>query len=44
MSGAMIITMQAFALTMITKSFAAKFIREGESCYVGRNMAPSLSY
>ncbi|KAJ0401780.1 hypothetical protein P43SY_006034 [Pythium insidiosum] len=29
---------------LVTKTAAAKFIREGESCYVGRNMAPALSY
>ncbi|CAH0478836.1 unnamed protein product [Peronospora belbahrii] len=42
--GALIIVVQAFSPSMVTNSFAAKFIREGESCYVGRNMAPPLSY
>ncbi|GLD94845.1 hypothetical protein PINS_up003470 [Pythium insidiosum] len=42
--GLAILVTQAFAPQMVTKTAAAKFIREGESCYVGRNMAPALSY
>ncbi|RLN57534.1 hypothetical protein BBJ28_00001653 [Nothophytophthora sp. Chile5] len=42
--GGLILLAQAFAPAMLTKSFAAKFVREGESCYVGRNMAPPMSY
>ncbi|CAI5729918.1 hypothetical protein KXD40_009367 [Peronospora effusa] len=42
--GLLVILVQAFSPSTVTNSFAAKFIREGESCYVGRNMAPPLSY
>ncbi|TYZ58047.1 hypothetical protein PybrP1_010768 [[Pythium] brassicae (nom. inval.)] len=42
--GALVLLAQAFVPHLITKTFAAKFIREGESCYVGRNMTPPLSY
>jgi callose synthase len=41
--GLLVLLAQAFAPHMVTKTAAAKFIREGESCYVGRNMAPPIS-
>ncbi|GAB9474190.1 hypothetical protein Gpo141_00011329 [Globisporangium polare] len=42
--GALVLLAQAFVPHLVTKTFAAKFIREGESCYVGRHMAPPLSF
>ncbi|KAF1313694.1 Callose synthase, partial [Globisporangium splendens] len=42
--GVCVLLAQAFVPHVITKTYAAKFIREGESCYVGRNMAPPISY
>ncbi|KAG7396289.1 1,3-beta-glucan synthase component [Phytophthora boehmeriae] len=42
--GACILLTQAVAPAVIMKSFAAKFIREGETCYVGRNMAPPFRF
>ncbi|TYZ66844.1 hypothetical protein PybrP1_007901 [[Pythium] brassicae (nom. inval.)] len=42
--GALVLLVQALAPQLISGTFASKFVREGESCYVGRNMAPPLSY
>lgn len=42
--GVLILLTQAFAPQVITHSFAAKFVREGESCYVGQDMMPGFSY
>ncbi|CAI5702556.1 unnamed protein product [Peronospora effusa] len=42
--GAIILVLQAFAPRLLMDSFAAKFVREGESCYVGQEMTPPLSY
>ncbi|CAH0477695.1 unnamed protein product [Peronospora belbahrii] len=42
--GTLILLIQAFAPQVIHGSFASKFVREGESCYVGQDMAPPLLY
>jgi len=42
--GVLVLVLHAIFPQSIIKSFGAKFIREGESCYTGRNMAPPLSY
>ncbi|DAZ99146.1 TPA: hypothetical protein N0F65_010230 [Lagenidium giganteum] len=42
--GVLILLTQAFAPQLISGTFFAKFVREGETCYVGRNMAPPISY
>jgi callose synthase len=41
--GTLVLLVHAFAPQAIVGSFASKFIREGETCYVGRHMAPPLS-
>ncbi|TMW59013.1 hypothetical protein Poli38472_007158 [Pythium oligandrum] len=42
--GLLVLLVQAFAPQIISGTFAAKFVREGASCYVGRNIAPPFSY
>ncbi|CEG48640.1 callose synthase [Plasmopara halstedii] len=42
--GVLILLTQAFAPQLINSTFAVKFVREGESCYVGQDMMPPLSY
>ncbi|GMF44905.1 unnamed protein product [Phytophthora fragariaefolia] len=42
--GLLVLLTQAFAPQMISGTFAAKFVREGESCYVGQDMTPPFSF
>uniref|UniRef100_K3W6F7 1,3-beta-glucan synthase n=1 Tax=Globisporangium ultimum (strain ATCC 200006 / CBS 805.95 / DAOM BR144) TaxID=431595 RepID=K3W6F7_GLOUD len=42
--GLLVLLVQAFSPQLISGTFASKFVREGESCYVGQNMTPPLSY
>ncbi|DAZ93604.1 TPA: hypothetical protein N0F65_003654 [Lagenidium giganteum] len=42
--GVLSVMIHAFSPQVISGTFAAKFIREGETCYVGRNMAPPFSF
>ncbi|KAL3663879.1 hypothetical protein V7S43_011290 [Phytophthora oleae] len=42
--GLLVLLTQAFAPQVINGTFAAKFVREGESCYVGQDMTPPFSY
>ncbi|RLN46434.1 hypothetical protein BBJ28_00008407 [Nothophytophthora sp. Chile5] len=42
--GLLVLLTQAFSPQAISSTFAAKFVREGESCYVGHDMTPPFSY
>lgn len=42
--GLLVLLVQAFSPQLIAGTFAAKFVREGASCYVGRNISPPFSF
>ncbi|GLD94826.1 hypothetical protein PINS_up003451 [Pythium insidiosum] len=42
--GLLVLLVQAFSPQLIAGTFAAKFVREGSSCYVGRHMTPPFSF
>ncbi|KAJ0396106.1 hypothetical protein ATCC90586_005507 [Pythium insidiosum] len=42
--GLLVLLVQAFSPQLVAGTFAAKFVREGSSCYVGRHMTPPFSF
>uniref|UniRef100_M4C3J1 1,3-beta-glucan synthase n=1 Tax=Hyaloperonospora arabidopsidis (strain Emoy2) TaxID=559515 RepID=M4C3J1_HYAAE len=42
--GALVLLTQAIAPQLINGTFAAKFVREGASCYVGQDMTPPFAF